>query len=89
MQQRQRDHIQSALTLLKSLELKTEQGRYIQGLIYQYWEQQQKLLGTTSSDKAIQHDAKENVKGLGQYLHAQEQLEHWRNQYAETQAKAQ
>ena len=51
--------------------------------------QQQKLLGTTSSDKAIQHDAKENVKGLGQYLHAQEQLEHWRNQYAETQAKAQ
>ncbi|MGN7835785.1 hypothetical protein ACX2CK_13660 [Acinetobacter schindleri] len=89
MQQRQRDHIQSALTLLKNLELKTEQGRYIQGLIYQYWEQQQKLLGTTSSDKAIQHDAKENVKGLGQYLHAQEQLEHWRNQYAETQAKAQ
>lgn len=86
MQQRQRDHVQSALALLKSLELKTEQGRYIQGLIYQYWEQQQKLLDQTSSDQAIQHDAKENVKGLGQYLHAQEQLEHWRSQYSETTA---
>jgi len=35
VQQRQRDHVQSALNMLKALELKTEQGRYIQGLMYQ------------------------------------------------------
>lgn len=80
LQERQRDHVQAALTLLKGLELKTEQGRYIQGLMYQYWEQQEKLLSSMSTEQATQHDAKETVKGLGQYIQAQEQLEHWQSQ---------
>ena len=41
--QRKRDLIQSSLNMLKELDLKTEQGRYIQGLFYQYWENQAKL----------------------------------------------
>lgn len=34
--QLKRDSIESALNMLKDLDLKTEQGRYIQGLYYQY-----------------------------------------------------
>ena len=35
------DNVRSSLTMLKDLDLKTEQGRYIQGLLYQYWENQE------------------------------------------------
>lgn len=38
--ERRRDQALSALNMLKALPLETEQGRYIQGLLYQYWEQQ-------------------------------------------------
>lgn len=80
---RKQDSIQSALTMLKALELKTEQGRYIQALMYQYWDNQAKI----SQDKtAAPHD---NVKGLGELIHAQEQLEVWQSQYPEqTQTSA-
>lgn len=37
---RRRDHALSAMNMLKALELETEQGRYIQGLLYQHWEKQ-------------------------------------------------
>ncbi|UNW06712.1 hypothetical protein MOV98_15035 [Acinetobacter variabilis] len=83
VQQRQRDHVQSSLNMLKDLELKTEQGRYIQGLMYQYWEHQEKLVNSPKSQASTVNEASENVKGLGKYLHAQEQLERWRSQYPE------
>ncbi len=41
---RQQDNIQSALNMLKELDLKTEQGRYIQTLMYQYWDNQAKII---------------------------------------------
>ncbi|WP_148334723.1 MULTISPECIES: hypothetical protein [Acinetobacter] len=87
VQQRQRDHVQSALNMLKALELKTEQGRYIQGLMYQYWEHQDKLLNTPKTQATPVNEASENVKGLGKYLHAQEQLERWRSQYPDLAKK--
>ena len=69
---RQQDNIQSALNMLKELDLKTEQGRYIQTLMYQYWDNQAKII----QDKAAApHD---NVKGLGE-------LEHWQSQYPKAQ----
>ena len=76
---RQQDNIQSALNMLKELDLKTEQGRYIQTLMYQYWDNQAKII----QDKAAApHD---HVKGLGELIHAQEQLEHWQSQYPKAQ----
>lgn len=88
VQQRQRDHVQSALNMLKSLELETEQGRYIQGLMYHYWEQQEKLVNSPKNQASKVNEASENVKGLGKYLHAQEQLEHWNSQYPQNPASA-
>lgn len=73
---RKQDNIQSALTMLKALELKTEQGRYIQALMYQYWDNQAKI----SQDNTA--SAYDNVEGLGEFIHAQEQLEHWQSQYS-------
>jgi len=82
---RKQDNINSALTMLKALDLKTEQGRYIQGLMYQYWDNQGKLLRQAPADQnskaAGNQQPSENVKGLGLFIHAQEQLEHWQQQY--------
>ncbi len=79
---RKQDNIQSALTMLKDLDLKTEQGRYIQGLMAQYWENQAKLLNNTSkTSQDIPNSTPDNIKGLGEFLHAQEQLDHWEAQY--------
>ncbi|MGM7375561.1 hypothetical protein ACOI3T_36195, partial [Acinetobacter baumannii] len=66
------DNVRSALTMLKDLDLKTEQGRYIQGLLYQYWENQEKNF----SDKQASKD--EQVKQLADYLQAQNQLKYWK-----------
>ncbi len=54
--------------MLKDLDLKTEQGRYIQGLLYQYWENQEKNF----SDKQVSKD--EQVKQLADYLQAQKSV---------------
>jgi len=79
---RKQDNIQSALTMLKALDLKTEQGRYIQGLMAQYWENQAKLLNQNSkASQDIPNSTPDNIKGLGEFLHAQEQLDHWEAQY--------
>jgi len=84
-QQRQKDNVKSALSMLKDLELKTEQGRYIQGLLYDYWEQQAKVLEQANSSTA---DSNQQVNQLNEYLHAQSQLHHWRStQTAETKAQ--
>ena len=71
-QQRTLDNVRSALTMLKDLDLKTEQGRYIQGLLYQYWENQEKHL----SDKQANKD--EQINDLADYLQAQNQLKYWK-----------
>ncbi len=79
---RKRDNIYSALTMLKELDLKTEQGRYIQGLMAEYWQNQAKFYDENKDEKVepIKNSA-DQVKGLGEFLHAQEQLEHWQSQY--------
>ncbi|OTG76251.1 hypothetical protein B9T26_03840 [Acinetobacter sp. ANC 4169] len=79
---RKRDNIRSALYMLKELDLKTEQGRYIQGLMAGYWQAQAKLYDQHKDKKAepIKNSA-DQVKDLGEFLHAQEQLEHWQSQY--------
>lgn len=71
-QQRTLDNVRSSLTMLKDLDLKTEQGRYIQGLFYQYWENQEKHL----SDKQANKD--EQINDLADYLQAQNQLKYWK-----------
>ncbi|KAA5673284.1 hypothetical protein F3G23_29890, partial [Klebsiella pneumoniae] len=71
-QKRTLDNVRSSLTMLKDLDLKTEQGRYIQGLLYQYWENQEKNF----SDKQASKD--EQVKQLADYLQAQNQLKYWK-----------
>ncbi len=71
-QQRTLDNVRSSLTMLKDLDLKTEQGRYIQGLLYQYWENQEKHL----SDKQANKD--EQINDLADYLQAQNQLKYWK-----------
>ena len=83
-----KDNLVSASEMLKNLDLKTEQGRYIQGLIAGYWDQQLKLLeqhkDKTLNDKSLSED---KLKGLGGYLHAQDQLENWRSQYPDIEAQ--
>ena len=64
---RKRDNIGSALIMLKDLDLKTEQGRYIQGIMYEYCNT------LRQQDIAMQ--------GIGHFLHAHQQLEHWQAQY--------
>lgn len=88
-QNRKRDNIRSALNMLKELDLKTEQGRYIQGLIAEYWQNQARLYDGRKDNKAepVKNSA-DKVKGLGEFLHAQEQLEHWQSQYPETSKAA-
>ena len=76
--QRRLDNVQSALNMLKALELKTEQGRYIQGLFVTYWEQQSKLL---SAQEPVT-TPRQTLQDLGLYMHAQEQLDHWQAQYS-------
>lgn len=85
---RKRDNVESALTMLKDLDLKTEQGRYIQGLIAAYWQIQAETYQQQADKKA---PSKQLHTGLGEFLHAQEQLEYWQSQYpdlAASEAKA-
>ena len=71
--------------MLKDLDLKTQQGRYIQGLIAEYWQDQAKLYDQNKDKKVDEmKNSGDRVKGLGEFLHAQEQLEHWQSQYPET-----
>ena len=82
--QRKHDLIKSSLNMLKELDLKTEQGRYIQGLYYQYWENQakvyQELKQSNDNELANPTDA---IEGMSDYYTAQAQLEHWQQQTAQ------
>lgn len=77
--QLKRDNIESALNMLKDLDLKTEQGRYIQGLRYQYWENQAKVYDEKkqSADGELKNPS-DAVKGMGEMFTADEQLDHWK-----------
>lgn len=79
--QRKYDLIQSSLNMLKALDLKTQQGRYIQGLYYQYWENQakvyQELQQSQSNELSNPTDA---IEGMSDYYTAQAQLQHWTKQ---------
>lgn len=81
---RKRDNILSALDMLKQLDLKTQQGRYIQGLLANYWETQSKWIESHKAEAnkgtQVTDDTLTSVKD---FLQAQEQLEYWRNQYPE------
>ena len=81
---RKHDSILSALEMLKHLDLKTQQGRYIQGLLANYWETQSKWIDSHKAEAnkgtQVTDDTLTSVKD---FLQAQEQLEYWRNQYPE------
>ena len=77
-QQRKRDSIQSALNMLKELDLKTEQGRYIQGLLYQYWENQAKSFDSKTDAKDQDNNPAESVRGMSDLLSAEAQLDNWK-----------
>ena len=70
VQRRKRDQALSALNMLKDLELSTPQGHYIQGMLYDYWEQQLKFL-----DGQQQQAPNKNI-----VLQAEHQLQHWQAQ---------
>lgn len=78
-QQLKRDSIKSAMNMLKALDLKTEQGRYIQGLYYQYWENQAKIFDEKKqSANGAPNTPSDTVTGMSDMLSADEQLEHWK-----------
>lgn len=78
-QQLKRDSIESALNMLKQLDLKTEQGRYIQGLIYQFWENQAKVYDENKLSKDGQSkNSADDVNGMGGMFTAKDQLDHWK-----------
>lgn len=86
---RKRDNVQSALNMLKELDLKTAQGRYIQGFMYAYWDNQAKVYDEKKRAKNGElKNPNDTIKGLGQFIHAQEQLEHWQSEYPEFKSPA-
>ena len=83
--QRKKDSVRSAQNMLKDLDLKTEQGRYIQGLLYQYWEKQDKKYKSGQTENTQQKSHPNNaVKGMGDLITANNQLEYWKSQNSYT-----
>ena len=83
--QRKLENIQTALSMLKALNLKTAQGRYIKDLLSDYWQSQQHIL---QQEKNLSEplSSQRHVKDLGIFLQAHEQLEYWSKQLQETSA---
>lgn len=82
--QRKRDLIQSSLNMLKDLDLKTEQGRYIQGLFYQYWDNQAKVYNELQQSASNElKNPTDAVEGMGDYYTAQAQLKQWHSNTAQ------
>lgn len=69
VKQRQRDQALSALNMIKDLELNTAQGHYIQGMLYDYWDQKVSYL---QQEKPAQAPNKNIIN------QAEQQLEHWK-----------
>lgn len=86
-QQRKRDLIESSLNMLRDLDLKTEQGRYIQGLYYQYWENQLRVYDELQrSGNNELRNPKDTLNNMSDYYTAQAQLKYWRQQTSTAQA---
>lgn len=83
--QLKRDSIESALNMLKELDLKTEQGRYIQGLYYQYWENQAKIYDekkqSTNGEIKNSSDSEQDMSDI---FSVDAQLEHWKSTTAKS-----
>lgn len=76
--QRKHDQVLSALHMLKDLELKTAQGHYIQGMLYDYWDQQLKFLDQSHQASEINQQVIEPNKHI--MMQAQNQLSYWQAQ---------
>ena len=74
--QRRHDRILSALNMLKDMELKTQQGHYIQGLMYSYWEE--RLKQSTNSTNAATSEPQPTTTHL--MTQAEQQLDYWKSQ---------
>lgn len=83
--QRQSDYLKSALNMLKALNLRTEQGRYIQGLLYQHWESQTQHAiqpASTATEPSIRLE-RDDIDHTD-YLSAQQQLKTWKSLQTDT-----
>ena len=78
MLQRKHDQVLSALHMLKDLELKTAQGHYIQGMLYDYWDQQLKFLDQSHQASQVNEKVIEPNKHI--MIQAQNQLSYWQEQ---------
>ena len=83
--QRKQDSVRSAQNMLKDLDLKTEQGRYIQGLFYQYWEKQAKKYKSSQGSINQKDHPNSSVQGMGDLITANNQLEYWKSQNSYTE----
>lgn len=75
-QERLHDLTQSAQHMLAALELKTEQGRYIQGLYAQYWENRANGI----QDQNVNQSPTAQAANADEEQLAQAQLQHWKTQ---------
>ncbi|AOA59350.1 hypothetical protein [Acinetobacter larvae] len=79
LQQRQHDFILSALNLLKSLDLRTEQGRYIQALYATHWDEQ--LHHFSENPTPVSNSANLSAFTTGDaQQQAHQQLQKWQSQ---------
>ena len=83
--QLKRDSVESAMNMLKALDLKTEQGRYVQGLYYQYWENQAKVYDekkqSTNGEIKNSSDSEQDMSDI---FSVDAQLEHWKSTTAKS-----
>lgn len=72
--ERRRDQARSATNMLKALNLETEQGRYIQGLLYDYWEKQYEDYAAPAAS-AVNTESSTSLTTLAS---ADAQLKYWK-----------
>ncbi|MCF9045473.1 hypothetical protein [Acinetobacter nectaris] len=74
--QRKYEQARAAVNMLDDLDLKTDQGHYIQGLLNQYWQQQAAFL-KSKTQMTNEHPTPANIQILTQ---AEQQLIAWKKQ---------
>lgn len=77
--ERRRDHARSATNMLKALSLDTEQGRYIQGLLYEYWERQYENYAAPATAASTPTAAQPNNGNTTELALAEAQLKYWKS----------
>lgn len=84
--ERRRDHARSATNMLKALSLETEQGRYIQGLLYDYWEKQYEnyAVPTTATSGTVATQTQPNNSTMTELSVAEAQLRYWKSTQTNT-----